>query len=60
MVEIIKRGTPPSDRKFTVTCQTCSTEFSFLRSEARVNTDRDGTALVIDCPVCKHTCWKAI
>lgn len=52
-MEILKRGTPPDDREYKGTCHTCDTVVLFKRSEARlVDDQRDGSFLVVKCPIC--------
>lgn len=59
-IEIIKRGTPPGERRYTATCRNCSTEFSFLPHDATKQFDqRDGDYFVISCPVCTKDCTVA-
>jgi hypothetical protein len=60
MVEILKEGKLPSERKHVCICATCSTKFKFAESEANyVSDQRDGDAWAIHCPVCKTGCWIA-
>jgi endogenous inhibitor of DNA gyrase (YacG/DUF329 family) len=60
MVEILKRGTPPSEARLTRDCQSCGTQFRFTRNEATFVPDqRDGDALKIECPVCGKQCFFA-
>jgi hypothetical protein len=56
-MQIIKRGTPPGERKYRVGCHHCRTEFEFERPEARYKSVQrgDGDYLAIDCPVCDST-----
>lgn len=59
-MRIIHRGTPPTEETRDCECRTCGTEFEFERREATVVPDqRDGDALKIECPVCRHACWVA-
>lgn len=52
-MNIIKRGTPPEDRKYTATCRRCKTEVEFLLRETEYHSDqRDGDYLQVACPVC--------
>lgn len=60
MVEIIERGTVPSDKEYDIRCKRCKTLFKFRRSEAEYVADqRDGDALVIECPLCSERVWRA-
>lgn len=60
MVEIIREGSLPGDREHTTDCRNCQTKFRFKRSEAKFTPDqRDGDALVIDCPLCGQSAWVA-
>ncbi len=61
MVEIITRGMKKDQTEHTVTCNECDTLFKFTQGEAEYVFDyRDGDALKIKCPYCKHDVWKAI
>jgi endogenous inhibitor of DNA gyrase (YacG/DUF329 family) len=52
-MEIIKRGTLPSERQYSGTCSTCGTQVKFKEGEARFHSDqRDGDFITVDCPVC--------
>lgn len=57
-VEIVLAGLKRGDRRYQTKCQECETVFRFLKSDAREEIeDRDGHAIVIDCPVCEKSCW---
>lgn len=62
MVTIIKRGKPPADIEYSATCSNCKTEFTFFRHEAHSENhdQREGSALIIACPVCGQDVWRAI
>lgn len=61
MVEIIERGMKPSEKVYVAKCRECETRFSFKRSEASFVADqRDGDALVIDCPTCGAKVWHGV
>lgn len=55
-VEIIKKGSIPTDRKYEVTCGKCQTVFQFLRSDATGHTHRNEAMVCCRCPVCKNEC----
>lgn len=56
-MEILRRGTPPEEKKYECTCRNCTTFFKFMRKEAKYISDqRDGDCLVIDCPICGSRC----
>ena len=58
-IEIIKRGTPVSERKFDARCGSCKTEFTFQAMDAKLEYDmRDGNFYRINCPVCGHGCTR--
>jgi DNA-directed RNA polymerase subunit RPC12/RpoP len=58
-IEIIKRGTPRSERKFDARCVSCKTEFTFQAADAKLELDmRDGNFYRIQCPVCGHECTR--
>lgn len=60
MIKIIERGIKPDDKEYRTSCSRCKTVFEFVRSEAEyVSDQRDGDALVIECPVCKERVWRA-
>ena len=55
-MEIIERGTLPSDRVHEGRCDTCRTKVRFKQSEAKYVPDqRDGDFLQVGCPVCGQT-----
>lgn len=55
-MEIIKRGTPPSEKVFQGECYACGTIVKFTRAEAAISPDhREGPNYYITCPICK-TC----
>ena len=57
-VEIVTAGVKRGDRRYQTKCQECETVFRFLKSDARdeIN-DRDGHAVIIDCPTCGKSCY---
>ncbi len=58
MVEVLRKGDRPEDRVYTGTCIQCRSLLRFKRSEARfVSDQRDGDAVVVECPVCKKDLW---
>ncbi len=57
-MEIIKRGTLPSEKMHTTTCGNCKTEFRFMEHEAQIMNDRNEICLVVKCPVCRKEIWK--
>jgi hypothetical protein len=54
-MEIIKKGTLPSERVYEAKCNHCSTEVRFKRGEAKCETHRNEEYVMVECPVCKHT-----
>lgn len=59
-IEITKRGTPASDRKYEARCISCKTEFTFKTHDARFEHDwRDGNFYRVNCPVCGHECTRS-
>jgi hypothetical protein len=55
-MEIITRGTPPSELMRKGTCQACKTEVKFRTDEGYPSSDeRDGDVRWVDCPVCKRS-----
>jgi RNase P subunit RPR2 len=54
-VKILKRGLAPESRIHNGSCRNCQTEIEFEAREAqRVNDQRAGDFLQIDCPICQH------
>ena len=59
-VNIIKRGTPPREKIYAITCYKCKSEFTFQSDDATYNSDqRDGDYFSIYCPVCTTLCTKS-
>jgi len=53
-MEIIKKGSLPSEKEIKTTCRNCGTVFKFKAVEAELVFDRrDGNFYKIDCPLCK-------
>jgi hypothetical protein len=60
-MEIISRGVHPNEREYQTQCSKCYTTFKFKQSEGRVEYDqRDGDAVVAECPACGKECWVAL
>lgn len=57
MVEVLKRGTLPSEKEHTCTCSHCYSLLKFKQSEAKVHVDQmsDASYLEITCPVCERS-----
>ena len=52
-MQILKRGTLPSDLTYNATCHHCKTEIRFKQSEGKVTHDqREGSYVSVNCPVC--------
>ena len=57
MIEIIKRGKIPQEKKYEATCYTCKTVFTALQEDGKVvNDQRDGDFVTFHCPVCNREC----
>lgn len=57
-MEILRKGTLPSEKTYTATCLRCDTQFRFTRGEARYQSDQRSPAdVVIPCPVCHAEVW---
>lgn len=57
MIEIIRKGKIPEDKKFRYTCSRCQTIFEFKASEAKLEaTCRNESFRVIKCPLCNREC----
>ena len=59
MVKVIKQGIDPQKTVHTGRCIKCKTVVEFERHEAEDVNDRDGHALVVDCPNCSRKIWVA-
>lgn len=57
-MRILKRGKLPEEKEYTAKCSYCSTEFLFTRGEARYESHRNESYLVVKCPLCNKDCWK--
>lgn len=52
-MEILHRGTPPSEREYKASCYNCRTVVKFKQSEGKITHDqRDGSYVSVSCPVC--------
>lgn len=59
-MRVLEMGKAPDDpnTEYQCRCTHCKTLFAFRRDEARKSFDqRDGDALVINCPTCKREAW---
>ena len=58
MVKVIKRGTPPRERRFQPSCYKCYSVLEFTAAEANLMHIKDGPmreeAWFIKCPVCEY------
>lgn len=60
-MEILHRGTAPSERVHEATCNSCKTKVRFTQGEAKYNSDqREGDYLSVSCPVCHNIITKAL
>lgn len=60
-MEILKRGTKPSEKQYEATCRNCATHVRFVAAEAvRKSDQRDGDYLAIECPVCNQSMYIAV
>jgi len=60
-MKIIQQGTLPEEITYRVDCSNCRTIFEFEQREGRVVYDqRDGNAVVINCPTCNKEVWKSL
>jgi RNase P subunit RPR2 len=58
MVYILNKGTFPRNTHYTMHCRKCRTTVTFEQREGRIVHDqRDGDAIVFDCPVCHTELW---
>lgn len=61
MIDIIVKGNRPEDRVYRNSCGHCGSLLQFKASDGRlVHDQRDGDALVIECPECKSDVWTAV
>lgn len=59
-MKVLKKGALPETKVYQVECNHCGTVVEFQRGEARYSVDqRDGDALVVDCPTCQRQIWTA-
>lgn len=54
MVKVIKRGKPPSERRFQISCYKCDSVLEFTAGEATVLPENRNDVWSIICPVCDH------
>ena len=53
-MEILFKGTAPSDRVHEGQCRVCATRVRFTQSEGVITYDqRDGDFITVTCPVCR-------
>lgn len=54
MIEVVRRGKKPSEKKCEGTCHYCKTEVRFLVGDAirESHDQRDGSTYVVKCPEC--------
>jgi len=60
-MEIISKGSLPSEAVYRTACPKCKTEFRFKKSETRPSPDqRDAGQFYIECPLagCGRTVWN--
>lgn len=58
-MEIVKKGSLPSERMYEASCNHCGTVMRFKQSEGKVTHDqRDGSTVSVACPVCLYTVYK--
>lgn len=52
-IEILTKGTPPSEKKYEVRCEDCGTVFTCQLPDTIYHPDqRDGDYRTVDCPIC--------
>ena len=52
-IEVLSRGIPLNERKYTATCNSCRSRLRFARSDGHDHFDqRDGDYVSVTCPVC--------
>jgi len=60
-MQILERGTPPGDVTYVASCPSCRTKFTYKKHEGRIVADqRDGDALVLNCPTCPKEIWLTL
>lgn len=57
-MEVIVRGTLPSEKIFHAKCSTCGTIFQFKQGEFKYGDQRDPYAYV-KCPLCNKTIYES-
>lgn len=55
-MRIIRVGVLPSKDKYQLECKVCTTVFQFEKREATSQSLREGTILIVKCPVCHEQC----
>ena len=59
-IEVLERGSPPSEKVYETHCNGCHSKLRFKRSDAQFTSDqRDGDFLSIACPVCGRNVYTA-
>lgn len=48
------------ERTYDRDCRHCGARLRFKASDGRVVSDREGVAVVIQCPECRHDMWTSI
>ena len=61
-MKITKQGVSPSEREWKAACRVCNTEFEFLEREGLTTpqSDRDGSYILVYCPVCHAQCFGGL
>lgn len=60
-MEIVSKGKLATDIKYTMSCNHCGSVTIFDHSEGReVPDQRDGDAIVFDCPTCHREMWHGV
>ena len=59
-MQIIKHGTPKSEKVYTEVCKSCGCEFTLARKEYDFHADRDGDFWSVKCPEkhCNETIYR--
>lgn len=56
-IKILKQGRLPEEVTYKFTCGHCRTEFTAQAKDGKVQSDqRDGSWLVVACPLCHNKC----
>lgn len=60
-IEVVKKGTPPMDKKYEGDCNNCKSTLRFLRSDVKQESSpKNECYYIFKCPVCKKDLYLDI